>query len=263
MKDKTDRYKFPRQLMQIERDLIFSILPENRIGYKLYRDKIDHYKVIGFGRSGTNNLILSREVTQPDLTAPLAPIFAVGNAMVNPGEIYIVIHEEFEDQIEIDFSLSSDVDEISDEIEIKQYWTYSTWKPGKLNPADNSKVREIHLINNSLVIAISTRNKKVWIYDDKTGLNHFIPVTKLYDEMMRIRKGKNPEIALNAKRFFSNNADFNDELIGQGFLVYNKYWKKLKIDDSLFLNKVEPKSQSLLKKIFSQRGKSVGKANNS
>ncbi|GBD92271.1 hypothetical protein BMS3Abin04_03006 [bacterium BMS3Abin04] len=242
---------FPRRLTQTERNLIISLLPENRIGYKLFRNKIDLCKVIGFGRLGRNNLILSSKISEPDLTAPSAPIFAVGNAVVDAGEVYIVIHEEFEDQIEIDFSLSG-IDELSDEVEVKQFWTYSNWKPGKLNPADNTKVREVHLIYNSLVIAISTQNKKVWIYDDKTGLNHFIPVTKLYDEMMRIKKVKNPEIALDAKRFFSKNADFNDELIGQSFLVYNKYWKKLEIDDSLFLKKTETKlKKSLLKKIFS------------
>jgi len=251
MDNKAENLKFPRQLTQTELELIFLLLPENRIGYNLYRNKINTCKVIGLGKFGNNNLILSSKVTRPDLTAPPAPIFAVGNAVVDSGEIYIVIHEEVEDQIEIDFSLSG-FDEISENLTIKQYWTYSNWKPGKPNPADNSKVREVHLIHNSLVIAISSQNKKVWIYDDKTGLNHFIPVTKLYDEMMRIKKEKNPEIALDTKRFFFNNADFNDKLIGQGFLIYNKYWKKLEIDNSLFLKKAETKSRkSLLKKIFS------------
>ena len=49
---------FPRKLTERERDFLFSILPENKKGYKLYRDKIDSLFVIGFGRFGDTNLVL-------------------------------------------------------------------------------------------------------------------------------------------------------------------------------------------------------------
>ncbi len=69
---------FPRRLTERERDFLFSVLPGNKKGYKLYREKIDSSFVIGFGRFGDTNLILGKENSMIDLDIPSAPILQVG-----------------------------------------------------------------------------------------------------------------------------------------------------------------------------------------
>ncbi len=240
---------FPRKLSRTERQLLFSVLPENKPGYASYRKLIEDLFVVGFGRFGEGNFILGKENDLPDLSAPSSNIFAVGNCNCKYGNIYIVIHEMFEDKIEIQFSKSF-VEKIPDDIDVQSSWTYSTWIPGFPHPGDKSKVREIQIIKNNVVLAISTKHKRIWVYEKKSGVNHFIPVTKLYDEIMRIEEEKDPKIALDSSRFFSHNSGLSDQLIGQGFLVYNKYWKKVEVDKLYFEEKQKTKTKGFIRKIF-------------
>ncbi len=243
---------FPRKLNEIEKQLLFSLLPAERNGYREYREKIENYFVLGYGRFGNGNLILGNEDDEIDLTMPSAPVFAVGNILTSAGDVYIVIHEEFENQIEIDFSNPDILN--STGIKLLSSWSYSTWKPGMKNPANKEKLREIHIVKNALVVAISQSDKKIWVFEKNSGVNHFIPVTKFYDELMRIKGEKDPKIALDASRFFTHLHSYSDELIARAFLVYNKYWKKLEIDSTNFEKKNKPKRTFL--KLFN-RGKSV------
>ncbi len=244
--------EFPRKLNDIEKQLLFLLLPPERNGYNLYREKIANYFVLGYGRYGGGNLILGNEDDEIDFTMPSAPVFAVGNVKTAAGDVYIVIHEEFENQIEVDFSEPEILK--SDNTAIISSWSYSAWKPGMKNPANNEKIREIHIIKNALVVAISPSDKKIWVFEKESGVNHFIPVTKFYDELMRIKEEKDPKIALDASRFFTELQTYSDELIARAFLVYNKYWKKMEIDSSRFVAKNKPKRTFL--KLF-KRGKSV------
>ncbi len=244
--------QFPRKLNDIEKELLFSLLPKERKGYAEYRRKISNYYVIGLGRFGNGNLILGELNDKVDFSMPSSPVFAVGSVKTNLGEIYIVIHEEFENQIEVDISEPEIMK--AGELKYISKWSYSFWKPGMKNPANNEKVREIHIIKNKLVVAVSVADKKIWVFEKENGVNHFIPVTKFYDELMRIKEEKDPKIALDASRFFKDQAAYSDELIARTFLVYNKYWKKMEIDPSRFGKETKPK-RTFLK--FFKRGKSV------
>ena len=52
---------------------------------------------------------------------------------------------------------------------------------------------------------------------------------------------KDPKTALNPNRVFTNLDEFTDEDLGQGFLLYNKYWKRVELDYSLFKRDVNNK----------------------
>jgi len=225
--------EFPRKLFTYEKEWLFTALPQNKPGYKIYRDKIEALMVLGNGRFGGKNFILGHAGSKIDLDASSSAVFAVSYISFDSCEVYVVIHEESFGQIEIDFRLNKGEKFPVDE-EFKSYKTYSGWETGQKAPLDNSYVREIHLIKNKLVIAVVPSQKRIWIHDTSTKINYFIPVTNLFNEI-RILKGiKDPKIALNPNSFFTNLDMFTDEDIRQGFLLYNKYLKRIDIDYNLF-----------------------------
>jgi hypothetical protein len=242
---------FIRDLTPKEKKLLLALLPKNRKGYAEYRSKINSYKIIGFRNKKKNNFFLGNENSKFDLTLLSAPVFACGSYKKYEKEIYVVIHQELENIIEVDISLDG-VDEIPDDLSDWTFGSYSNWMPGKKAPNDNSQVREIHIIKNKLVVVIAPIHKKVWVYEHNSGINYLIPVTNFYNEIMRIKKIKDPKIALDPNRIFSKTNEFSDEEIGQGLLLYNKYLRRINIDYSLFNNYNKIKHD---KSIFSFRKK--------
>jgi hypothetical protein len=228
--------RYPRPLTDAERNWIFTALPENKPGYKKYRDIIDSYSVIGAGRFGAGNLILGNDddVADPDNLA--APIFAIANITYGDAGVYVALHEEVEEQIEIDFKASSSGN-IPDDLSLAKVWTYSTWVPGQKAPNDNAEVRQIYIIPGQVILAVAPTHKKIWVYNSKSGINHFIPVTNFYNQVMLIQGITDPETALNPGRLFTDLNEFSDELLAGVFLVYNKHWKRINLDYNLFEKK--------------------------
>lgn len=230
---------FPRKLSAREKDWLFSVLPASRNGYREYREKIEKLFVVGYGRFGSTNLVLGEKGTAIDDTIPSAPVFAIGVINYKEAEVYVLIHEETEGQIEFDISAAGN-NLIPEKLTEMSRWSYSDWMPGKNAPGDNSGVREIHIITDKIVLVVAPGHKKIWVYDSSTGINHLIPVTNFYNEVMRIKKIKDPAIALNSKLIFEEKNDITDQDIGSAFLIYNKYWKKVTLDYSLFAKKEAP-----------------------
>ena len=93
---------FPRKLTELEREWLNAALPENRTGYKIYRDKIDELSVLGYGRFGKGNYILGKPGSVIDLSISSAPIFAVAEILYDKLEVYVSINEELDELIEFD-----------------------------------------------------------------------------------------------------------------------------------------------------------------
>ncbi len=236
--------EFPRSLTEIEKNWLFTALPEDKIGYKKYRDLIENRSIIGYGRFGEGNLVLGDENDVVDLEDPSSPVFAISNIAFEEANIYVTIHEEFDDQVEVDIK-SIMGEKIPDNLHLTKIWTYSTWLPGQKAPSDNSFVREIHLIRDELVLAIAPVHKKIWIYNSKSGINHFVPVTNYYNELMILLEDKDPETALNPGRLFTSTEDFTDEQLAQGFLVYNRHWNRIELDYRLFEKKDDREKKTI------------------
>lgn len=235
--------EFPRQLTESEKELLFSALPENKIGYRLYRDKIEKLLVLGNGRFGGGNFILGPLDSEIDIEVPATPIFAISKIVYSDHEIYVTIHHEQDDQIEFDIQNFELVPNINEMKELYR-WTYSNWVPGEKAPYDNSNVKEVHLILNSLVLVIATVHRKIWVYNAKDEVNYLIPVTNFYNELMLLIDEKDPEIALNPNLLFTNLEKYSDEKLGQAFLLYNKLWNRIDIDYSLFDPKMVQRKKS-------------------
>ncbi len=231
-----------RALTEKELFLIHSILPKNRSGYNDYREKIEAMTVLS---GEEDSILLGKKNTALPTEIDKGGIFAIGCTGLNGVKYRVVIFEEIDDYIEI---------EISEEGETESegvIWTYSTWRPGFKAPEDRSYVREIHLIKNKLVIAIAPKQKKIWAFDSTTGVNFILPIMNFYNEIMRARGEKNPNVVLNPNRIFENLEEFSDEEIGQGFLLYNEYLNKVEIDYGLF--KPQKVKKVFFKKIFGKQ----------
>ncbi len=239
----TNLEHFPRKLIDEEKELIFSALPINKIGYQVYRNKIDSMVVLGNGRFGGGNFILGPIDSVIDLETPSTPIFAISKIVYDDHEIYVTIHHENDDQIEVDiqnFDLAPRINQMTE----KYRWTYSNWSLGQKAPHDNSPVREVHLILKSLVLVIAPEHRKIWVYNAKDEVNYLIPVTNFYNELMLLLEIRDPEVALNPNKLFLNLNEYSDENLGQAFLLYNKYWNRVEVDYSFFDPKMVQRKKS-------------------
>lgn len=258
MNNNSENY-FPRSLTDDEKKYLFSVLPENKPGYKSYREKINELSVIGYGRFGGTNLILGKENEKPDLSIPSSPVFAAGYVIYDSVEVYIVIHEEEFDQIEIDISETILSDEIKEKKEINR-WNYSEWKPGDRAPNDNGMVRQVDLSVDNYILAFAPTHKKIWVHNSATGINHFIPSGIFYNELMSIKGIRESKIVLNYNLLFEKLSEFGDNELFSAFINYNKLKRRIKFD----YNQVEIKKEkeSFFQKVFRRKKKSDERRNN-
>lgn len=248
--NKNHENKFPRKLSVEEKEYLNFVLPENKPGYKLYRDKLNHLFVIGYGRFGGTNLILGKENDKPDLSIPSSPVLAAGSVIFNTGELYIIVHEEEYDQIEIDISETVKKEIIKEKSEIKR-WSYSAWNPGEKAPDDNGYVREVVLHKDNFILAIAPSHKKIWIHNIKTGINHFIPSGIFYNELMSIKGIRESKIVLNYNLLFEKLSEYSDNELFTSFVNYNKLKKRIHFEYSYV--KIDEKESSFLKNIFRRK----------
>jgi hypothetical protein len=221
---------FPRPLTTREWELIEWILPEDRTGYRKYRELLRSLSVIGQGRWGEGNIILGQPGDTPELSGPMERIFANGIIEADEGKITVSVHEYAAGQLEIQITNLND-ESFPDKLSIKRKVTYSTWKPGIVCPFCNGNVREVH-INSSepiAMLAFCRSDRSIWIYDDTGGVNHPIPGTNYYNELMLHKHIKDPALALESNNLFTMLDDYSDNDLRQAFVNYNKIWHRIDI----------------------------------
>ena len=240
--------EFPRKLKEIERELLFSILPAGKPGYKMYRDKLSDRYVIGIGRFGETNLVLGSKDDKFSIQDASSTIFAAGSIIYDTGKIEISINEEIDDRIEFDIS-PREYEQLVKEKEIKR-WNYSEWVPGMKSPRESSIVREILIVPDKYVLAISQVEKRIWVYGFETGINYLIPLSNFYNQLMIYKNIRDPKIALKPNLFFEKvQSEYTDIELRNTFIIYNKYLRKLSIKEELMITN-PPKSKRKLFGIF-------------
>ena len=185
--------QFPRELTKQEKHLLFSVLPEEKPGYNNYRKKIDSLLVIGYGRFKNNNFILGKEGSVPDLSFASTPVFASGTLMTTEDEIDILVNEEIDIEIEFDISPKKS-DKIPEEIIEIDKWNYSEWNPGDKSPHDKKDVREVEISKEKYLLVFAPSHKKIWLHENGSGINHLIPLTNFYNELMGFKRNKDPKL---------------------------------------------------------------------
>jgi hypothetical protein len=178
--------------------------------------------VIGDGNFGEGNYILGKNEPNPDLSFPSAPVFALGTVNNGTKQIDVIIHVETENKIEVWFG--NDINEITDnKFNVK---SYSHWMPGMSSPFTDSKVREISVKPKEFILAIVPEEKKIWLYESSSGVNHLIPVSNYYNSLMLYRNERNADKVLNPNLFFNNLGLYNDLELKSALELYNKYMRR-------------------------------------
>lgn len=241
---------YPRPLRIKEKEMLESVLPSDRAGYLEYRQLIDKMVVLGEGRRGKGNLILGFEGDKPDITSPLAPVIAFGILETDRGEFSITVRQYIGRQIDVEI-VSQREEELPDSFDEKRRWTFSSWMPGLPSPRSGEHLREV-IITNNLTLAISPTDRRLWLYDHRTGMNHLIPITSFYGELMVRRKDRDIKVVPQPDRFFTDLDKFADEEMRLAFLSYNKLHPKVSVDVSE-VDRPDPKLGRFLRSLFGRK----------
>lgn len=216
---------FPRSLRPKERDALQFVLPSDSTGYRRYRVLVDTMIVLAEGRRGKGNFVLGRAGDRADITSPLAPVVAYGAIETTRGTFTITVREEVGEQIDVEI-VSGSGEEIPDHYEEKQRWTYSSWRPGLASPASQTPVREVR-VNDTVTFAVASADKRLWVHDAGTSMNHLIPITNFYNELMLLRQIRDPRIALQSALFFQKLPEYSDADLRSALVAYNRVRKKV------------------------------------
>lgn len=213
---------FPREITDIERSYLFMILPENKPGYNLYRKKIEKLQVLGEGNYEEGSYILGEIDSDPDLSIPSTPVFAMGTLYSGNDEYDLIIYEETENKIAVWFNKNVN-EKVTENLKVK---SYSYWNPGNRSPFSDSKVREVVIRPHYFILAIVPEEKRIWLYESASGVNHLIPVSNYYNSLMLYRNERNAEKVLNPNLFFNNLGIYNDSELKIAFEQYNNYMRR-------------------------------------
>ena len=229
--------EYPRPIQAREREWMDWILPADRPGYLSYRQLIGGMVVIGDGRRGEGEIILGAEDSIPDITGPLAPVFAYGAIEGRAGTVSITIREISDGQISVEI-VSNRSEEIPRDLGELRRWTYSKWSPGGRCPQCGEAVREVSMhpveaAADRLVLALCTADRRVWVFDSSTGVNRLIPVTNYYNELMLHKNIRDPKIALESRRLFSDVSAYTDADLTYAFFTYNKIKTKVHVQGAI------------------------------
>lgn len=248
--------QYPRPLTPRERGWLEWVLPAERPGYRVYRSYLDTMVVLGEGRRGKGDFILGYADDMPDTTITLPPVFAYGVIETNFGPLTITVREQYADQIDVEI-VSHHSEEVPEDFEERRRWTYSVWSPHDVCPQCGKSLREVlmHAENGrNFVLSICSTDKRLWVYDGETQVNHLIPVTNFYNELMLHKKIHNPAIALDSKRLFTDLVQYTDVDLTYAFLTYNKLKTKVEVRGGLIAERGERTSfVKRLRRIISKK----------
>ncbi len=216
-------------LSKNEIKLLYAVLPEDKPGYKKYRDLISSMRVMGKGRFNDGNFYIGTGAVKPDLSIPSNPVFAVGIVKTNIGSIDVLIHEYEDDLIEVQLSKRVGDDVV---VTINDVLSFSEWSPGYKSPGSNEVVKQFDIIKEKFLLVIDRTNKKIWLHNFESGVNHIIPVSNYFNELMRLKKIKDENLFRSPSLFFNKLNDFTDEEFKLAFYQYNKFMRRfdIKID---------------------------------
>jgi hypothetical protein len=93
-----------------------------------------------------------------------------------------------------------------------------------------------------LVLALCTRDQRLWVHDDLKKMNIPLPVTGFYNELMLQLKIHDPGIALQSRRLFLDLETYTDAVLTRAFEAHNRIRNRVHLDESLVLTEERPAS---------------------
>jgi hypothetical protein len=244
--------QFPRELTAVEKELLLWVLPEDRSGYREYRELVQSWNVMAQGRRGEGNYILAADGEQVDNESPLPQILAQGVVLTTEGQITVTVRERLGNQIEYEIDGIRRATSHGAFKEIKR-WTLSTWSPGMPCPNCGTMLREVKMKTEhgrTLTLALCAKDHRLWVHDDITQINHPIPVTNIYNELVMHKNVRDPKVAFDSQRLFTDLHAFSDAELAKAFVTYNDIRTKVQLNDRIHLDK--PRKRSLWNRLFSK-----------
>ncbi len=231
------QHTYPRPLFIREREWLEWILPAERTGYRPYRDFIASAVVLGEGRRGSGEFILGAAGDAADLSGPLPAVIAYGVIETDFGNFSVTVRDIVDRQCSVEI-VSNRSDAIPGEFEEARRWTYSTWSPGDPCPQCLAPAREVPMgrageVLPPFVLAFCTADRRVWIYERASGMIRLIPVTNFYNELMFRKHIRDPKVALDSKRLFTDLPKYSDADLRAAFESYNSLMTKIHIAGAL------------------------------
>lgn len=226
---------YPRRLSELERALLLWVLPEDRPGYAQYRRFVSQWMVVGKGRREEGNYILGSPDLTPDVESPLPQLFAFGCVKLGKEELTISVRERLGDQLEYEISGPPQA-YLSLGIESYRRWTLSEWMPNRPCPNCGAALREVQMktvSGHALVLAVCAEDHRLWVFDAQTGVNHPIPVTSFYNELMLQNRVQDRRTVPDSKRLFTDIDTHSDAALTGAFSSYNRLRTKVLLGEPL------------------------------
>lgn len=216
-------------LSELERDLLTWVLPQARSAYAPYRHAVMTWGVAARSQRGDGHIVLAPPGGPIDLDMPLPQVLAYGVLETSEGSIAVTVRERVAEQLDCDVSSLSGKELPHRFTELRR-WSYSDWSPGKPCPMCADGVREVcwtTVAGAAVTLGICQADRRLWVFDSSRELAIPIPVTSFYNELMRVRRIRDPEIALNPDRFYSSLPSYSDAELTEAFVHYNALRPKL------------------------------------
>ncbi|MEX1274714.1 MAG: hypothetical protein WEE20_02205 [Bacteroidota bacterium] len=227
---------FPRGLTTFERELLQWVLPGDRPGYRAYRDLLDRWNVRARGRRGEGNYILAAETERPDIESPLPQLLAFGLVETTGGSLSVIVRERLGDQVE--FEIAGVGGAGAGIFREQGRWTLSSWSPGAPCPACGGPLRETGMSSEDgkvFSLAICAGDQRLWVHNPSSGINHPIPVTNFYNELMLHNHIRDPKVALDPNRLFRDLPRYSDRELVKAFVTYNGLRTKIVLDRPILI----------------------------
>lgn len=234
---------YPRPLTAVEREYLMWILPEDRPGYAGIRRSIEGMSVVGMGRRGEGNIILSEPGHIPDIDSPLPSVVAFGMAEGPGGRGSVTVREEMAGQFEaeiVDLPVAKE----------SRRWTYSLWSPSDPCPQCGGSVRTVRMDTEAarhVTLAICSTDRRLWVHEGRTGICRPVPVTLFHSELMRRSGVRKPDEAFRTDGLFDNLSRYPDDIMTAAFAAYNRVRAKVGTDDPILL---PPARRSIWQRLF-------------
>jgi hypothetical protein len=226
---------FPRNLSPLEQDLLLWLLPADRPGYREYRALVESWRVAARGRRGEGNYILAPGTVAIDVESPLPQVFAYGVVETAGGRISIALRERLDDQLEFEI-MNLDGPAVPAVVSERRRWTLSTWLPRQPCPMCGGLLREVGMKTQKgrmFVLALCGKDERIWVHDEASRVNHLIPLTNFYNELMLHANVRDPAVALSARRLFTDLGNYSDAVLSMAFASYNKLKTKIHFEEQL------------------------------
>jgi hypothetical protein len=236
-----------------ETALLRWLLPAGAPGYRAVLERILGLSILGHGRWGDGDYLLGEPGGVVDLSGPMERIFAHGVVEHGPARRTVTVHEEAGGQIEIQFSVHGDEHDATLAPETRRY-SWSEWRPGQPSPRARGSVREIPLprpVAGAVpLFVIAPGDEKLWLHDPATGVNHLIPHTGFYNELMRAARIRDAQRVFAPKLLFTEHARYGDAEFLTAFARYSAAYNIFRT--SVFSPAAPPQRRTWLNRLIAR-----------